>query len=68
LGNSLWSLSQLSALLPSVTQANFRFAPPVKLGLSLDGEAVDLPSAAGDTNDLLRLSSFWPPISESEAE
>src|SRR6266581_3109081 len=33
-GNSLWSLSQLSALLPSVTQANFRFVPPVKLGLS----------------------------------
>jgi hypothetical protein len=38
------------------------------IGDLLDGEAVDLPSAAGDTNDLLRLSSFWPPISESEAE
>jgi hypothetical protein len=38
------------------------------IGDLLDGEAVDLPSAAGDTNDLLRLSLFWPPISESEAE
>src|SRR6266702_5083162 len=38
------------------------------IGDLLDGEAVDLPSAAGDTNDPLRLSSFWPPISESEAE
>jgi hypothetical protein len=31
----------------------------------LDGEAVDLPSPAGDTNGLLRLSWFWPPISDA---
>jgi hypothetical protein len=66
-GNSLRSLLPQLAL----TQANFRFAPPAQIGVIpangdlLDGEAVDLPSAAGDTNDLLRLSSFWPPISEA---
>jgi hypothetical protein len=61
----------LLALLPSVAHANFRFAPPAQIGVIpangdlLDGEAVDLPSAAGDTNDLLRLSSFWPPTSDA---
>jgi hypothetical protein len=73
-GKFLWSLSQPLALLPSVTQAYFRFAPAAQVGVIpaigdlRDGEAVDLPSAAGDTNGLLRLSSFWPPISDAEQQ
>src|SRR5712664_2004358 len=43
-----------------------RAASPIRVipafGYLLHCEAVDLPSPAGDTNDLLRLSSFWPPI------